>query len=1061
MAESVFLEIPAVEHLCANDVAFAVFDGYPVTPGHALVIPRRVVSTWWEATPTERTGLLALVDEAKAILDERYAPDGYNVGFNAGAAAGQTVEHLHLHVIPRRTGDTADPAGGVRHVIPGKGNYLTPAPAPSSPVASSPALPGPPLPAAHLLDARDDRFLKLELFRCLRNDGFDRIDLLVSFIMKSGLRLITRHLAEALERGAVARVLTTDYLQVTDADALAELLDLSEASVGQSGPGRLDVKVFSDPLTSFHPKAYLFWASDGSVSRGFVGSSNLSASGIGGGVEWNLATAEVAHLVSAFDELWADDRSRSLDHALLRDYRRRWQPTAGIVATIGVETEPPAQPVSPRPIQQEALAALEGTRADGHAAGLVVLATGLGKTWLAAFDTTRPEFGRTLFVAHREEILTQSRDVFRQVRPDAELGLYLGAEKQPDADVVFASIQTLSRHLDAFAPDAFDYVVVDEFHHAAARSYRTVLDHFRPRFLLGLTATPDRTDGADLLALCGDNLVFQVDLVEGIEREELSPFRYWGVRDIADYAQIPWRNGRFDPGELARAVETQQRARQALDEWRDKTDGSSRTLAFCCSITHAEFMADFFRGAGVAAEAVHSGSGSASRHEALERLRAGETQVLCSVDVFNEGVDVPEVDAVLMLRPTESPVLFLQQLGRGLRRSEGKDALRVVDFVGNHRSFLLKPRALLGLTDGRTPTNDELRRALETGDFDLPDGCSVELELEAVELLAELLKKQAKQSALEEWCLSWVAEHGDRPTATQALRSGYNPAAARQRDGHWFGLMGRLGLLNAEEQAVVDRHGDVLAAITTEPTTKSYKLVSLRALLHDGTLRTGTTVEQVSATAHRLVSGDPRLVADVRTEENPDPAGAAPASWAAYWRRWPLTHLAKPKQSGASLFRLDGDRFEPTFVIEAELGTDFDDLVAEIVDWRLAAYLAKADVRAGAGSGAGVACRVIQTDGRPIVMLNGAERAALPEGEVRLWVDGEEHVGRFVKIALNVVTRPGSTENLLPDILHRWFGAAAGQRGTAHAVAFRRDGDRWSIAPIASATIDPLLAGGQ
>ncbi len=1037
MAESVFLDIPAEEHLCANEAAFAVFDRYPVTPGHTLVIPRRVVATWWEATPAERTALLTLVDDVKAILDERHAPDGYNVGFNAGAAAGQTVDHLHLHVIPRHAGDTSDPTGGVRGVIPGKANYLEPGPVPAPAPSTD----------TRLLDARDDRFLKLELLRCLVNEHFDRIDLLVSFIMKSGLRLITGHLAEALERGAVVRVLTTDYLQVTDADALAELLDLAEAGVGLPGPGRLDVKVFSDPLTSFHPKAYLFWASDGSVSRGFVGSSNLSASGIGGGVEWNLATPDVAHLVDAFEVLWADERTRPLDHGFLRDYRERWQPTAGTVAAIGVETEPPVQPVAPRPIQQEALAALERTRADGHAAGLVVLATGLGKTWLAAFDTTRPEFRRTLFIAHREEILTQSRDVFRRVRPDAELGLYLGDEKQPDADVVFASIQTLSRHLGDFAPDDFDYVVVDEFHHAAARSYRKVLDRFSPRFLLGLTATPDRTDGADLLALCGDNLVFQVDLAEGIGREELSSFHYWGIRDVADYAHIPWRNGRFDPARLAEAVETQQRAEQALGEWREKAGEASRTLGFCCSISHAEFMAGFFGDAGVVAETVHSGPGSASRREALERLRAGETQVLFSVDVFNEGVDVPEVDAVLMLRPTESPVLFLQQLGRGLRRSEGKEALTVVDFVGNHRSFLLKPRALLGLGDGSTPTNAELKRAIETGDFELPEGCAVTLELEAVELLAELLKKQTKQTALEEWCLSWAAEHGERPTATQAFRSGYNPAAARQRDGHWFGLLHRLGLLSDDERAVVDRQGDVLAAITTEPITKSYKLVTLRAMLHDGTLRTGSTVDQVSATAQRQVAGDPRLVADVRTEENPDPAGAATAPWSAYWRKWPLTHLAKPKQSGESLFRLDGDRFEPTFTIDPDLGEGFDDLVAEIVDWRLAAYLDKTG-GAAAQTADGVRCRVIQTNGRPIVMLNEAGRDALPTGEVLLWIDGEEHVGRFVKIALNVVTEPGSDQNVLPEILWRWFGPHAGQPGTTHAVEFRREGDRWTMVAV-------------
>ena len=248
-------------------------------------------------------------------------------------------------------------------------------------------------------------------------------------------------------------------------------------------------------------------------------------------------------------------------------------------------------------MQRAALDRLEQTRIEGFRHGLVVMATGLGKTWLAAFDTARPQFRRILFVAHREEILRQSLDVFRRVQPDADLGLYYGGEKQPNARVLFASIQTLAGNLAQFAGDRFDYVVIDEFHHAAARSYRKVIDHFQPDFLLGLTATPNRMDGADLLALCSDNLVYECPLTEGIERGDLSPFHYFGIADDVDYAPIPWRNGRFDPAALTEAVETEQRARHALDVWREK--GSGRTIAFCVTVAHADFMADFFRRCGV------------------------------------------------------------------------------------------------------------------------------------------------------------------------------------------------------------------------------------------------------------------------------------------------------------------------------------------------------------------------------------------------------------------------------------------------------------------------------
>ena len=462
--DSPFLAVPASEWLAANDHAFVVADRFPVSPGHALVVPRRAIATWWEASDDERAGILALIDELKCQLDAELRPDGYNVGFNAGAAAGQTVRHFHVHVIPRYRGDVPDTRGGVRHAIPGKGNYLRPATEPYA-----------------LVDGQD-RLLRDDLLRCLRDPRFERVDLLVSFVMKSGLAQVHGGLVDALDRGAKIRVLTTDYLTVTDA-ALARLLDLTEVR-----PDAAATRVFHDPATSFHPKAYLFSSADGTVAATFVGSNNLSAAGIAGGIEWAIGADRAAPLLTAFERLWSDPRSQPLTHGLLADYRRRWQPA---VHTAGVVPEPPATPPAPRPVQQEALAALVQTRLQGFRRGLVVMATGFGKTWLAAFDTARPQFRRVLFVAHREEILRQSLDVFRRVQPDADLGLYYGGAKQPGASVLFASVQTLAANLHRFAPDRFDYVVVDEFHHAAARSYRWVIDHFQPAFLRAGTRRRD------------------------------------------------------------------------------------------------------------------------------------------------------------------------------------------------------------------------------------------------------------------------------------------------------------------------------------------------------------------------------------------------------------------------------------------------------------------------------------------------------------------------------------------------------------------------------------------
>jgi hypothetical protein len=674
------------------------------------------------------------------------------------------------------------------------------------------------------------------------------------------------------------------------------------------------------------------------------------------------------------------------------------------------------------------------------------MATGLGKTWLAAFDTARPQFRRVLFVAHREEILRQSLDVFRRVRPDADLGLYYGGEKHPDAGVLFAGVRTLAGNLHRFPPDRFDYVVVDEFHHAAARSYRRVIDHFQPEFLIGLTATPNRMDGADLLALCSDNLVYECPLAEGIERGDLSPFRYFGIADDVDYAPIPWRGGRFDPAALTEAVETQERAEHVLDTWRDK--GGGCTLAFCVTVSHADFTAEFFRGHGVAAAAVHSGLTSAPRARSVEQLRAGELQVICTVDVFNEGLDVPEVDTVLMLRPTESPVVFLQQLGRGLRRSDGKHALMAIDFIGNHRSFLIKPRTLLALGTGRKASTTKVLQAMRTGDFGLPPGCSASYDVGLVNILRRLTRAGAR-SALEDYCRSYADERGYPPSAIQAYEAGYNPASARAAHGHWFGFLDDLDLLVGPKQEVVRRHADVLTGIEKEPITKSYKLITLQALLQLGALRTGADIAEIAWTARQIVTGDPRLVADTASAEMPDPASVADDAWRAYWLNWPLSAWAgRLRGASGGWFRIDGRRFVPAFQVAADISETFDAMVEEIVDYRLARYLfTKGRLARSSALETAFRLKVIQAGGRPILMLDRDRNPGLPEGETRFIADDVIYTGNFVKIALNVAHRAGHSGNVLGDLLRSWFGPDVGQPGTVHYVDLAPGGTDWHMRP--------------
>ena len=805
-----------------------------------------------------------------------------------------------------------------------------------------------------LLDGFGDRKLRLELLRWLINPEIDQIDMAVSFIMKSGLALIADHIEAALQRGARIRILTTDYLDITDPDALATLLDLADWPAAIGSAGRLEVKVFHDPSMSFHPKAYLFRSSYSSTAGGFVGSSNLSGSGIDGGVEWNLGVNRLAPLVESFERLWDNRRCIPVDARWLAAYRLRRPPDdtpRTLPPEAAVPVEPAVQPVNPWPVQNEALRALEETRIQGFRRGLVVMATGLGKTLLAAFDSNRPDFGRVLFIAHREEILRQSRDAFRRVRPDGRFGFFLGADRDPEADVVFASIQTLHRHLDRFDSDRFDYVVVDEFHHAAAPTYRRAIESFRPKFLLGLTATPYRLDGADLLALCGNNLVFECDLVEGIRQERLSPFHYWGIKDVADYAPIPWRNGRFDPDKLAEAIETMQRAEQALAEWRERAVGP--TLAFCTTIAHAEFMAEFFKRRGVRSVAVHSGPQSAPRQSAVEDLRSGAIQVLFAVDVFNEGVDIPEIGTVLMLRPTDSPVIFLQQLGRGLRLTDDRAALQVIDFVGNHHSFLMKPRVLLkmGPSEG-TLTDRAVVEAAEAGEFDLPQGCSAEFELGAVELLRQMLAQRADRrgraardeaAALAEYCHNYAEEHDARPSAAQTSRSvGIKPGSGPiKRARGWHRYLESLGLLSDAHKSAVEESGDVLRALETEPINKSYKLVALQVLLDLGGAFEPASVAEVAERSLQAIREDHRLRADIQIREIPELDEVSAERWRAYWLKWPLKHLSN--RPGKSLFSHEpGDHdgiMVPTFSVSDELREAFAELALEIVDWRLQNYL--------------------------------------------------------------------------------------------------------------------------
>lgn len=769
----------------------------------------------------------------------------------------------------------------------------------------------------------------------------DEIDLAVAFIKTTGLRLLLPDLHAALladgERPrppARVRVLTSDYLDVTDPEALRLLMLLQEQGA--------QVRIFEAAGSSFHMKAYLFahFKDTGAQSAqlhgtAFIGSSNISRKALKDGLEWNYRVDYPAddgflEARARFESIFVHPHTLPLTDAWIDRYEARRVAPVLAVAPGTEETETPPTPTS---VQLEALAALDATRSEGYRRGLVVLATGLGKTWLAAFDAEQMGVRRVLFVAHREEILTQAAETFLRIRPRSRVGYWMGQTRDSQVDVLCASVQTLSRaeHLERFAPQHFDYVVIDEFHHAAAATYRRLLGHFAPQFLLGLTATPDRSDQSDILSLCDDNLVFTCNLFSGINAKLLAPFHYYGIFDESvRYDEIPWKNARFDPEVLTNKLATLARARHALKQWRERAQ--QRTLAFCVSIRHAEFMAAQFASQGVAAAAVYAGS-PLSRGDALERLADRRLHVVFSVDLFNEGVDLPTIDTVMMLRPTESKILFLQQLGRGLRKATGKDKLVVLDFIGNHASFLHKPQALAGVGASYRQLADFARK-VEQQRLELPDGCFINYDLQLIEFLKSLdTNGVAKEyQALKDGL-------GRRPALAEFYRAGANVGRMRQQYGSWFELVAEMGDLAEDETVAATSHRAFLREVETTAMTKSFKMVLLEALQElDG----WTTAPALSALAERswqVLQRRRPLLADL-SEAIRDTTEGTTAAWQHYWRDNPVNAWIGGNQpaTAAKFFRVAEQRFQPTFDVAPAQREAFTALVQELVDYRLAAY---------------------------------------------------------------------------------------------------------------------------
>lgn len=554
-------------------------------------------------------------------------------------------------------------------------------------------------------------------------DSADGIDVVMAFIRTSGIAPLLDVLRRHCDDGKPLRVLTTTYTNSTQAEALDRLVALGA-----------DVRVSYDTSTTrLHAKAWLFHRRSG-FSTAYIGSSNLTHSAQVSGLEWNVRVssarnADVIDKVRAvFDTYWEGGDFRPY---VRDDFDRETARHGGSGPTVYLS--PVA--VTPQPFQQRMLDQLQVERQRGRHRNLIVSATGTGKTVMAALDyrRLRESLGRArlLFVAHRQEILDQSQATFRHVMHDASFGeQWVGGRRPSDFEHVFASVQTLANvdlaHLSA---DHFDVVIVDEFHHAAAASYDRLLTRLAPREMVGLTATPERADGVPVLHWFDDRIAAELRLWDAIDQHYLAPFAYYGISDGLDLSDIPWRRGTGYDVERLTALYTGNDvwARRVVHEFQTRLDDptAARALGFCVSKDHARFMARVFADHGIAAAAITSDTPDAERRQALGALERGELRIVFSVDIFNEGVDVPSVDTLVMLRPTESPTLFLQQLGRGLRRHPGKAMCTVLDFVGHHRRefrFDRKLRALLG------GTRKDVEQQVEHRFPYLPAGCHMELD---------------------------------------------------------------------------------------------------------------------------------------------------------------------------------------------------------------------------------------------------------------------------------------------------------------------------------------------
>ena len=690
------------------------------------------------------------------------------------------------------------------------------------------------------------------------------IDIIVSFLMTSGVSLLIKDIKDAIKRGCKIRILTGTYLGITQPEAIALLKKECKEN--------LELRFFlGEASQSFHPKAYIFHYENSSDI--FVGSSNISRSALTSGIEWNYRLSsnqnknDFDYFYNTFLDLY-NNHSLLVTNKELKAYASSYKKSV-VIKEIEKLSPPKDEEdesednennnsniikmFTPRGAQIEALYALETSREEGATKGLIFAATGVGKTYLAAFDSKN--YKRVLFVAHQEELLKQAAQSFHNVRPKDDYGFFYGKERNiKDSNdnlkpLVFASVQSLGKEENLnpslFPRDYFDYIVIDEFHHAVNTQYRNIINYFKPKFLLGLTATPERTDGRNIYELCDYNVPFEINLFQSINRGLLVPFHYYGIYDEeVDYSKASMYKGRYKESDLNKLY-INNTLRDSLIIKNYLKYNSKRALGFCCSRSHAQYMANVFSTNGIPSVAVFSGSSEEEHNEyfrerdkAIKDLKEGKIKVIFSVNMFNEGVDIPSVDTVLFLRATDSDVVFLQQLGRGLRLSKGKEYLNVLDFIGNYK----KAGQFIRLLQNKNNQEKEEEIAYIDGhnpnQKDFPDGCFVDFDLKLIDLLEKLNRKRNfNKLTIKEDFYKVMEMVGHVPSRVELFTNMddeiYNYCILHSSDNiykNYWSFLNDENLLNDEQKEIYNSISyDFLHEVEITSMTKIYKMPVLKA----------------------------------------------------------------------------------------------------------------------------------------------------------------------------------------------------------------------------------------